>query len=160
MGASLGSFGTVHPIVEQVDPDTFEWFGSTIRVTADVNEVELIDFMDTTRGIESKGLAALAAVKDGMRMLIHPDDFDTFWRLARQNRQQTDDLTELFMILIYGETDRPTQQPSDSSVGRLPTPESSPEGSSSPVSSSRPDLQLLMDDSAAERARIMSLAAG
>jgi hypothetical protein len=166
MMASLGKFGVAHPVSVAESVTTFDWFdrtqaaGNPIRVIADVNQVELIDFMETVRGIDAAALEAMVVVKDGFRLLLNPDDFDDFWRLAKVNRQEVDDLVEVFMVLVSRATDRPTSQPSTSSTGRLPTSVNLPEDSSTPVSSGRPDLQLLVEDSAADRARILSAIAG
>lgn len=167
--ASLGDLG-VHrpePPTEEVkvEPDTFQWFGSTIRVSADMSEMELMDFIESIDGIDSQGLMALRAIKRGLQMVIEPDDFDLFWRLGKDNiphGEGIDTLSSVMMLLVFGETGRPSEQQSDSSDGLLPTPESSPGDSPSEASPGRPDLQLLRDDAAADKARIMrqALAAG
>lgn len=161
MGASFGKLGVDRPAVDQNDPDTFEWFGSTVRVIPEVNEVELIDLMDTARDLDAAGLAGLAALKDAFRMLIHPEDFDAFWMAAKANRQKTADLAEVFQVLVQGATDRPTQKPSDSSAGPLVTAASSAVVSTSePVRVGRPDLQIIHEDAAAQRARMAQALAG
>jgi hypothetical protein len=170
MAMSLGSFGVENDEVVLDDPDTFDWFGETIRVTPEVNEVELIDFMDSARNIEAQGFAGLAALKDAFVMMLHPDDFDTFWRLAKEKRQTSAQLAEVFKVLLTGSTgDRPIQPPSDSSVGRQATPANSPAVSSSPASdgivagrpAGRPDIQMIYDDAENTRRKVAaSIAAG
>lgn len=154
MGASFGKLGVEHPAPDQNDPDTFEWFGSTVRVIAEVNEIELIDLMDAARDLDAAGLAGLAALKDAFRMLIHPEDFDGFWKLAKANRQKTEDLAQVFQVLVQGATDRPTRQPSDSSAGPLVTAASSPAVSVSEARPGRPDLQIIHEDAALQRERM------
>jgi hypothetical protein len=149
--ASLGSFGVIHPEITQTEPDTFDWFGSTVRVTVDVNEVELIDLLDAARAVDSADLSALTLIKDGLRTIIYPDDFNQFWELARKNRQRIEELATVLANLIESATDRPTQQPSDSSPGRLTTEANSGDGSPSPVSAGRPDLQLIRDTTDLDR---------
>jgi hypothetical protein len=143
--ASLGSFGTVKPVEEQAEPDTFEWFGSTVRLTTDYNEVELVDLMESARDIDVDDPTSMVIVKDLLRNVVDRQDFDAFWKLAKANRQQIEDLAQLAGALMEAATSRPTRQPSDSSTGRLPTPQSSPAVSSSPVSPGRPDLVLLLE---------------
>jgi hypothetical protein len=159
MGRSLGSFGTEH-VEEQVDPDTFDWFGSTIRLTTTLNEVELIDFMDAARRINDQDLAAMAIIKDMFIMIIHADDFATFWSVAKEKRQGLEEMVQLFMTLLEAVTDRPTQRPSDSSTGQPTTVGSLPADSSASVLSGRPDLQVIHEDNQAtmERARRAVLA--
>ena len=151
--ASLGTFGKQHDPVDLANRDTFDWFGATITVSAELNEIELIDFMDSARGIESNDFAAVGALKDAFRMLIDPADFDAFWAGAKKNRQSVEDLSEVFQVLLEGAVARPTQRRSDSSAGPPATGASSPAALVSSASSGRPDLQVIHDDSAATRAR-------
>lgn len=176
---SLGALGRQHdPLPEGAVSDTFDWFGATIRITPEVNEVELIDFMSAARNIETDGMAGLAALRDAFQMIVHKDDFGTFWRLAKEQRQNMEDLSQVFQVLIEAAANRPTQEPSGSSPGQPAMPANSPAVSSSPVSPgprlvptppqadleptprvSRPDLQALREDAAADRARIARAAA-
>jgi hypothetical protein len=161
---SLGSLGVAHaetPAKEGAEPDTFEWFGFTLRAVEEVDEVELVDVMASFHAIESEGIAAIGAIKEGLQMLIHPDDFGTFWRLARQNKQKIEDLMEAFRVLLYRPTDRPIQRQSDSSIGLPVTTESLPVDSPSPGSAGRPDRQIIHDDHEEWRQRrAMALVAG
>ena len=150
--ANLGSFGTDRPRVAQAEPDTFTWFDQPIRLVDEVNEVELIDLMDTAREFDANDMAALVVLKDGLRTVIDPADFDTFWALAKQHRQGIEALAEVMKDLMEAMTGRPTQQPSDSSDGRLITGESSPVVSTSPATRGRPDLELIRSDGAEAQA--------
>ena len=141
--ASLGSFGKQHAPVEAAEPDTFDWFGSSVRLSSEVNEVELIDLMETFTQLDEANPTAIVVVKNGFRLILHPDDFDGFWTAAKQNRQKIEDLMPVLQALMEAATDRPTQQPSDSSPGRLVTPVNSPVVSPSQVLPGRPDLELL-----------------
>lgn len=160
--ADFGELGTVHePEPEPENPDepsTFTWFGQTVTIRSKVSDVELIDFMANSREIDSQGMQALAAVKDGLAMLIDPADFPTFWRAAKLNDQTVDDLMAVFRVLVEAETGRPTQRPSASSPGPQRTAVNSAAGSASPASPGRPDLQLLHDDAAESRRRVEEVA--
>lgn len=141
--ASLGKFGTPHAPVAEAEADTFDWFGSDVRLSTEVNEVELIDLMETFTQLDESNPTAIVVVKNGFRLILHPDDFDGFWSAAKQNRQKIEDLMPVLQALMEAATARPTQQPSDSSPGRLPTPVNSPDVSPSAVLPGRPDLVLL-----------------
>lgn len=143
--ASLGSFGVIHTAPAPAEPDTFTWFGESIRVVDEVNEVELIDLMEAAERIEATDQSSMVVMKNGLRLMLAAEDFDKFWKLARDNRQSIEDLSELFSLLMEAVTGRPTQQPSDSSPGRLSTDESSPVVLPSPVSGGRPDLALIQN---------------
>lgn len=156
--ASIGKFGKKREKKQNADPDTFDWFGSDIRLRDEFNQVRLINLMDTARTVEATSPDATAIIKDLFDLVLEPQDFDTFWRLAEENWQTTDDLVELSTVLMEAITNRPTRRPSDSSVGQPTIPENSPVVSSSPTDSRgseaepekadepphRPDLVLLL----------------
>ena len=152
MARSIGSYGVEHEPPTD-DPDTFDWFGSPVRLIPGVNEVELVDLMHQARSVDAEDVAAAAIIKDLFLMIIWPDDFAAFWTTAKTKRQEIEDMIELFRVLLQAITDRPTQQPSDSLSGR-PTADAKSQPDSLPqVSSGRPDLQIIHDDSAATRER-------
>lgn len=145
---SLGQFGTTRPPAEGF---TFDYFDSTLRVHPDLSDLDLLDFVQMAGVLESDevdGMAALHAVMSMLRRLVHPEDFDGFWALAKANRQTIEDLTELAQAVMVGVTERPTEQPSDSSDGQSSIAPSSTVVSSSPVtrleSAGRPDLALVV----------------
>jgi hypothetical protein len=65
-------------------------------------------------------------VKDSLQQLIHPEDWPTYWKLARENGQQIRDLmSDLKYItakVVEAETGFPTRPPSGSAGGRETTP--------------------------------------
>lgn len=141
---SLGNLGTAPEQQVITDVTTFDWFGATIRLPLlEVSELELIDLMEKVTTTDENSPAAVVVVKNMFRQVIHVDDFDLFWDLAKQNRQKVETLMPVYQVLLEAATGRPTQQPSDSSSGRPGTSESSPTPSTPPVSRGRPDLQLL-----------------
>lgn len=169
MARDLGSFGVESAEPQDADYDDFGWFGARIRVQSSVNEVELIDLMGQARVVDVDGrdLGSLAVVKDLFLLVIHPDDFDQFWGLARQHKQRLDDMLSLFTTLIESITDRPTQGLSDSSPGQPSTAENSLPDSSGSASSGpperhgRPDLQIIHDDHTdSQRRALAALATG
>lgn len=110
--ASIGSFGTVHEPAE----DDFDWFGSKIRVHPDVSDTLEVDFMEKAIALDQQArafakefpdrekmtsadrqregeliAAAATLTKELVREVIHPDDFDLYWRLGRENRQEQQD---------------------------------------------------------------------
>lgn len=163
--ASIGKFGTSRPQAEEGEPDTFEWYGSSIRLQTRVNQVRLIDMMDVARSVDSESPAAVAIVKDMFRMIINVDDFDGFWSAAADNWVETDELVELSQVLMAAITDRPTQRQPDSSPGLPQTPVSLPVDFSSVVSVGpveeaphRPDLVLLQQGGQATREQLNAAA--
>lgn len=144
--ASLGSFGTPREVVEVVD--TFDYFGSEIRVSPEFGELDLADFMEAAAGLDEDSVDALSLVKRTMRSAVHAEDFDTFWRLAKANRQGTEDLMPVLYACVEAVAERPTQRPSDSSDGPSATRALSAVDSSSQVigrleGNGRPDLALM-----------------
>ena len=95
-----GSFGTVR---EAVDAD-FPYFGETIRVNPDANDLHFMDLMEKAKGIDLADLAGIdpedpstwdpevfAMVQDAgndvmgtIREQIHPDDWPCSWRPRRR----------------------------------------------------------------------------
>lgn len=134
----LGDFGVERPAHE----DSFGYFGETVRVNPDLSDLAMVDFVETGVAIQAMdGKGGLLALKDMLRSLVHPEDFDRLWELAKANRQQIDDLDALAEAIVVSVTGRPTEQPSDSSDG-LPT---TPDDSSSRalrLLDGRPDLQM------------------
>lgn len=158
MARSLGTFGTPHETGD--DFDTFGWFGQDIRVVTAVNEVELVDLMEAAAGVDVEDLASMSVIKNMFRLVIPGEDFDTFWGLAKENRQTLEELSALFQALLTAITDRPTRQPSDSSDGRQSIGESSPPSSIATASSGRPDLQVIHDDYEATQQRLQQALSG
>jgi hypothetical protein len=159
---TLGRLGVAHEAPPaDVDCPTFEWVdGKTYRVVAQINEVELVDFMHAARSMSEDDPAALATMRDGFEMVIHPADFAEFWKAARVHRQTLEEMGAVFQVLVEAATARPTQQQFASSTGPRGIPANSPAGSSSPESSgvvavARPDLQVIREDAAAVQERML-----
>jgi len=153
---SLGSLGVVHAPADKqapVEPDTFDWFGTDIRATDSFDEIELIDVMAGFRSIEAGDIQAWGAIKQALQLLIYEDDWAVFWALARENKQEIQDLMAVFRTLLLRPADRPTQPLPDSSSGQRSTAANSPAVSPSQESRGRPDRQIIHDDMADFKAR-------
>lgn len=161
---SLGDFGQAKPQVA----DTFGWFGETIHVSPNLTDLVLMDFAEQAKGLDENDPRAMSFLKDQMRVVIAPDDFDSFWSTAVRNRQDSKDLMAVFKRIIESISERPTVLPSVSSVGQhqgvityldasslLGTPVS-PLGAADRRTiegmTGRPDLALVVDKAARERA--------
>jgi hypothetical protein len=114
--ASLGSFGKRKDRSER----TFGFFDLTVRVNPTFGQLDLVDFMESARAVEQDDPSAMALVKDVLRAAVHPDDFDAFWRVAKTEQQDVEDLMAVLHAIVEALAERPTSQPSDSSAG-LPT---------------------------------------
>lgn len=182
MGRSIGQLGTRR---EPLDLD-FTYFGATVRVHPQASDTVELEFLDAGKDLDlsalegvdlakldetesEKVIAAASAVskavaagyrliKGSLRRVIHPDDFDTYWRLAVENGQQIRDLMadlkRITAAVVEAETGFPTTPPSASQPGPATTPAKSADGSSSEVAAAlsdtdaalvllrgRPDLQ-------------------
>lgn len=138
--AHLGSFGTSRPPVEA----TFDYFGETLRAHPDLSDVAVVDLFGSFGSADGANDVA-GMLRSIGSTLVHDDDVEAFWRLARSNRQTMEDLAQFAMDLIAAITDRPTKLPSDSSDGQSPTDTRSEDDSSSRalrVLEGRPDLQV------------------
>lgn len=137
-------------------PEITRW-GETFGIAEDVGAMALIEFAQVAnQGADANDLEGLAAIGNLIDELLHPDDLQRFKKAARKARAKGDELLEVVFDLMRHLTDRPTQQPSDSSDGLQNTSESSAGGSSSPVVSrleaqGRPDLALVVDQAEASR---------
>lgn len=128
MTRSMGSLGTVHEPVDM----TFDYFGIVIRVNPSASDLDLVGFIleaaDVEEVDENKAMQATARY---LRGLIADDDWDTFWRTAKANRQNLPDLILLGEKIIEEIAEVPTAPPSDSSAGRPTTSSRSKRASSS-----------------------------
>lgn len=141
----LGDFGTARPPADA----TFGYFGETLRANPNVSDLAVVELFSTLGGLEGDKDAGAAEAIGVLRQigstLVHEDDLDRFWSLARANRQTMEDLAELAMSLVAALTDRPTELPSDSSGGQQTTDTRSEADSSLPalrLLEGRPDLQV------------------
>ena len=134
--AKLGTFGDP-TAVEEVEPDTFDYFGEEIRLNPDFSEMDYVDFMEHASTIDEKDIRAVTAVKGFIRTMVHQEDFDLLWDTARKKApkgQQLKHLMETANALLELMTGRPTGLPSASSAGQSATVTSLKPGSSSPES--------------------------
>lgn len=136
----IGDFGEAQPELDA----TFGYFGEKIRVNPTMNELDMFDFVESAKDMDDMDPEAIVAVKNYLRGMIHPDDFDRFWLTAKKNRQGMEDLFKLTQKIVEKVADRPTKSPSSSSSGRRKTGRKSKQGSSSralTLLEGRPDLQ-------------------
>lgn len=153
----LGGLGKTP--AEPIEEDTFEWYGSTVRVGAEATDLALIDFVELAGDMDENDPQSGVFVKRFIRDMIHEDDFPAFWDLARKNRLGFQELAEVAHTIIEQVTNRPTVQSSDSSAGLHAIALNSTAASYSEVrgeleAEGRWDLALVYDD--AERAGVAS----
>ncbi len=124
----LGDFGIVEREVEasagDAPADTFTWYGQEIRIRDNVSPYNLGRFerkvLDPRR-VGKGGQVVMEVWLDAMNHLetwIHPEDFDTFDRLAEENEAEPEDLSKLLMALYEALVGRPTKRSTASSDGR------------------------------------------
>jgi hypothetical protein len=125
-----------------------DYFGHDIKVIGDPLSMELVmeEFLDLAAQMEgTEDVRALGAVRQFLRALIAPDDFNEFWRLVKTNRQDVVQQMAFGKWLMESLTDHPTDGPSDSSTGRPVTQLRSEDDASSRAKArleeaGRPDL--------------------
>jgi hypothetical protein len=161
---SLGDFGTIKPKAA----DTFGWFGTEIRVNSKLTDLVLMDFAEYAQGLDENSPEVMRFMKDQMRLVIDPDDFDAFWQGALDNGQDSNDLMTVMKAVIETKANRPTLLPADSSAGQPRTVVTSPDVSSLPdtevspltamdrraiesLPPGRPDLALVVMEAAKQR---------
>lgn len=124
--------------------DTFGYFGATIRTNPDLTDIAALEAFESVHKAQDR-VSVLEALRGVMSTLIHPDDVDLCWTLARQHRQGIEEIGALAAQLLEVATDRPFSQPAGSSDGPSTTATSSADVSDSPalhVLEGRPDLQV------------------
>ena len=166
VGEDLGDLGTDRGVLDI----TFGWFGRRIRVNPGAGELELMEFLIESEGIEVGDDASLAASVPAMQTVfkflkaqVHPDDWAEFYDLAKTHRQNTLDLMNVAMVIVNKVADFPTGPSEDSGTGTASTSTKSKGGSSSPqveltrralsmVPVTRPDLMAAYVQAAEARA--------
>jgi hypothetical protein len=137
--ATLGDFGEAH----EPNTETFGWFGAELRVHPDLSNLVFVETLG--RPFRTFG-ESMESLRDLVGMLVHPEDVDEFWQLARANRQTQDDVLRVGLEIVGALTRRPTARPSDSSAGPPATDTGSTGSSSSQAAlrllDKRPDLQV------------------
>jgi hypothetical protein len=168
MGRNIGKLG------RQRDPLDLEftYFGSTIRVHPQATDAVELEFLQAGRDIDMEALegvdlskvdavdpeklqravramgqavaAGMRALDTALRQLVHPDDFERYWRVGMANGQQiTDRMADVKAIteaVVVATTDFPTGLQSGSPAGPATTPPGS-EGAS-PSAAARPATDL------------------
>lgn len=138
MTRSIGSLGTPH---EEIDA-TFDYFGVVVRINPAAGDLELMEFlMEAAEVEEVDQRKSMGAISRYLRGLVHPDDWDTFWRAAKANRQTIQDLMILGQQLIEAVSGFPTEQPAPSTDGRGRTAQRSKAASSSRGTGRKRDVQ-------------------
>ena len=145
----LGTFGTERVAVE---PDTFGWFGSTVRTNPDMSDLAIVDFMEVAGAITADVVAASHAIKSFLRDCVHEDDFEAFWALGKANGQCAEDMMGVAKALTEAWTARPTLRLSASTGGPSPTNQTSAESVARRAYPGRPDLQVAVIRAAQARA--------
>lgn len=138
--ADLGSLGSVREVME---PDTFGWFGSTVRTNPDMSDLAIVDFMEVAGNLDEADMIGVFVVtKTFLRDCVHPDDFEAFWAAGKANGQGAEDMLAVAKALTESWTARPTRRQSASTGGLSPTPSTSPEQVAQAAYPGRPDLQV------------------
>jgi hypothetical protein len=194
MGRHIGSLGRKR---EPLDI-TFDYFGTTVRVHPYATDAVEIEFLEAGKDLDIEDLVGLdiakfeamddatqmealrnltraqsegyKALMRSLRRLIHPDDFDAYWKVGNDHGQQViDRMTDIRSVteaVIAETTDFPTGRRSASETGPSETPPSSEVVSYSLVATDfdkamalergRPDIQefFVMEKEAREAAAL------
>lgn len=130
---------------------TFPWYGVTVRVNPGASEMVYLDFIEEAGQYDESDSRGAVAVKEFIREMIHPDDFDVFWDLAKTHRRQIKDLANISMRIVAQVSGDPTSGQPDSSNGLSVISGSSTDARYAPViteleKNGRPDLAVIYDD--------------
>lgn len=114
--STLGSFGRAYDRIEL----DFQFFGATIRVNPSVSKAAMVEFLAEAGGVnQNDEVAGARVIMQFMREIVHPEDFDTFWGLAKRERQDPEaDLMPIGHAVMEAVAGFPTGEPS----GSAPTP--------------------------------------
>lgn len=121
-----------------------EIFGESFRLVDEPSEFAWMEFADAAESIDSNTMPAMAAVYRLLQDAITADDWPRFRAAARKNRATTETMMPVIFAVGQAVTDRPTGQPSDSSVGLAATPPksvSTHEVAATELFPGRPDTQ-------------------
>jgi len=144
--------------------DSFGWYGEDIRTNPNFTPLDFIDMAEEVQEQQTNAkpgevsFAQVTLIKRQLRMIIHPGDFDTFWRLAKEKRVTPEALMDVMQKVVEYIAARPTVPQSDSSGGRPVTTTTSASMPDEPVSpltaldvkvaeremQGRPDLRLAL----------------
>jgi hypothetical protein len=119
----IANFGDDSVAIDRVD--TFGWYGNDIRTNPNFSPLDVLDLaeemQESAQGEQNSVQSAMlqaTMMKRQLRMIVHPDDFDTFWRIAKEKRITPETLMQVMESVIQYITARPTVPQSDSSDGR------------------------------------------
>lgn len=117
--ASIGTFGRQY---EKVELD-FDYFEATIRVNPSCSRAALVEFLAEAGTVDQQDeVRAAQLIMRTMREVVHPDDFDRFWTIAKRERQDPQtDILPIAQQVIEATTGFPTGQPSASGPGPATT---------------------------------------
>lgn len=117
--ATIGTFGRTYAKVEL----DFDYFEATIRVNPSCSKAALVEFMAEAGGIDQENeVMAAQLIMRTMREVVHPDDFDRFWTIAKRERQDPQtDILPVAQAVLEAVTGFPTGQPSASGPGPATT---------------------------------------
>jgi hypothetical protein len=126
----------------------FTWLGREWHTHPDLSMLAEVDLVEKALELDEGDPRQMTFIKDQMRLVVHEDDFDQFWEVARKSGQEIDDFQQLTGAIFAGIAGRPTGRPDDSSPGPQTTGPKSADDSSSEDAviqrrlAGRPDLQL------------------
>ncbi len=144
--AKLGSFGAAKKeagsyVNPNREPDTFDYYGSTIRVADSIGMAPLMDFASAAAsGLDSSEMEGLAAIRAMLKDCIVPEDWSAFWSLANTHKAQPEELLEICRVVYEAVSGRPTDRHSDSSSGASVSTPPSSTSSPSAVPSTQPGV--------------------
>jgi hypothetical protein len=132
---------------------TFDWFGHEITVSPKFSPLDMIDFLEAASDLDETDPKSVTLVKDLFRSLVDADQFETFWRAAKENAQGVEDLMDVYQKVTAGISKGRSGQPSESSVGTSRTGLRSLDASVSPATATsiqdriaqRADVQAMID---------------
>lgn len=153
----IGKFGHIADVPDEdawPEPRKLPWFGTEIRTHPLLTDTALVDLLEKSGELDDRDPRAAIVVKQFIRDVIHPDDFDDFWKLGKAHGYSTLEFAEVAARIIEAVTGDPTQESSDSSSGQLPTATRSP-GVSSKLTRTIEELE---DDGRADLAEFYLLA--
>lgn len=117
---NIGRFGRTY---EKVALD-FDYFEATIRVNPSCSRAAIVEFLAEAGDVDQEDeVRASQLIMRTMREVVHPDDFDRFWTIAKRERQDPQgDILPIAQQVIEATTGFPTGQPSASGSGPTSTP--------------------------------------
>lgn len=118
--SSLGTFGRKRAAID-LDLD---WFEATIRVNPSACTAAMVEFLAEAGAVDQDDeIRGSQIIMRLLREVIHPEDFDLFWKIAKRERQDPQtDLVPMANAIMEAVTDFPTPPSSASADGPSTTP--------------------------------------